>query len=475
MSPSEADTAFNLGGCCGRPEALLSLDRTAALALPPDAVSAMQIAAIQTRFAALRNLVTPLENLAVENGVDEVSDFNDAAKLLFKHSIYKSYPASLIEKNRFDRLTDWLGRLTTVDLSRVDTSGVVSIDGWIDALLRDAGVRIVHSTGTSGKLSFLPVGPEDLAIQARAATIGMQAVGAPVPCGLNGVPMIVVGHRTMFNGYGAKMEALLATLYGGDERMLIVMNPGRLSADVLSLAGRLAVAENRGALGRSLLSPAIAQSLDSIREGVRDAPTRRREFFDRVFARLRGKRVALSGNWAMLHELMSVGRERGVGDGVFAQDSLVQCAGGTKGQVFPEGFREEIRRFLGVPRINEGYGMSEIPSLLGMCEEGFYHAPPWLVPFVLDVATGDPSPRVGTHTGRFGVIDVTLTERWGGVLSGDEVTMSFGRCACGRLGAHLADTVRRLSEREGGDDKITCAGAPAAHDNALAFLAELED
>ena len=72
------------------------------------------------------------------------------------------------------------------------------------------------------------------------------------------------------------------------------------------------------------------------------------------------------------------------------------------------------------------------------------------------------------------MIDLAYQQRWGGVLSGDEVTMTFDRCACGRDGPFIDDDVRRYSEKEGGDDKITCAGAPEAHDNALAFLAELD-
>jgi len=82
--------------------------------------------------------------------------------------------------------------------------------------------------------------------------------------------------------------------------------------------------------------------------------------------------------------------------------------------------------------------------------------------------------RNGTHTGRFGVIDLTQESRWGGVLSGDEVTMTFGPCKCGKPGPFVEPMIRRFSEKEGGDDKITCAGAPEAHDKALAFLTEME-
>ena len=57
-----------------------------------------------------RGLQTPADCIAVE----------DAARLLFPHTVYKSYPPALLEKNRFDRMTQWLGRLTTVDLSGDD-------------------------------------------------------------------------------------------------------------------------------------------------------------------------------------------------------------------------------------------------------------------------------------------------------------------------------------------------------------------
>jgi len=181
----------------------------------------------------------------------------------------------------------------------------------------------------------------------------------------------------------------------------------------------------------------------------------------------------MAGNWSMYLEMMEAGRNRGL-DHVFAKDSHFLCAGGTKGKVMPEGYRENIAAFLGVDALSESYGMSEMCALMPKCPAGKYHALPWMLVFLLDPQTGEPAPREGTHTGRFGVIDLAYRQRWGGVLSGDEVTMTFGRCACGRDGPFIEESVRRYSEKEGGDDKITCAGAPEAHDNALAFLAELE-
>jgi hypothetical protein len=455
------------------PEEMYWQSQTDSFSMPPAELEAIQLRALRRRFEEQREKLPPLRRLADENGLTTISAINDAAALLFKHSVYKSYPVSLIEKNRFDRLTHWLDNLTTEDLSSTQNAGIESIDDWLDMLDRTLGVRVIHTTGTSGKLSFLPRGKADSTRQFRSNRLAQQPLGTAEPVGLQSVPTIVIGHRHAYNGYGAMIDALVADLYAGDESMVVTMNPGRLSADVMSLAGRLAAAENRGELGRSSLSPAILQRMDEFVEAQKSAPERRARFFDTIINRFAGKRVMMSGNWAMYQEMMAAGHARGI-SGLFAEDSLMICAGGTKGATLPEGYREAIPRFLGLPVLHELYGMSEMSALMPKCAAGNYHAWPWMVLFLLDPETGDPAPRTGSHTGRFGVIDLSCETRWGGVVSGDEVTMTFGKCECGLEGTFIADSVRRYTDKEGGDDKITCAGAPAAHDNALAFLASVE-
>ncbi len=71
-------------------------------------------------------------------------------------------------------------------------------------------------------------------------------------------------------------------------------------------------------------------------------------------------------------------------------------------------------------------------------------------------------------------MDLSAETYWGGGVSGDEVTVTWDqKCACGRPGPFISPTIARLSELQGGDDKISCSGAQAAHDKALAYLANL--
>src|SRR5689334_22152028 len=85
----------------------------------PD-IEAMQLAALRQRFASLRDRLPVLKAAADEQDVHELTGLKDGARLLFPHTVYKSYPVSLLERNRFDQMTKWLSRLTTIDLSAAD-------------------------------------------------------------------------------------------------------------------------------------------------------------------------------------------------------------------------------------------------------------------------------------------------------------------------------------------------------------------
>src|SRR5262249_24172452 len=123
------------------------------LSLPE--VEDAQLEALRGQFDRLRGEVSALGTLAAKEGIDRVDSVEQAAPLLFDHRVYKSYPFSLIEKRQFDRLTTWARCLTSHDVTAIPLEGVRSVDQWIERL-DEHGMIIIHSTGTSGKLSFFP-------------------------------------------------------------------------------------------------------------------------------------------------------------------------------------------------------------------------------------------------------------------------------------------------------------------------------
>jgi hypothetical protein len=267
------------------------------------------------------------------------------------------------------------------------------------------------------------------------------------------------------------LDWLQEQLYDGDASKIITTNPGRFSADAASVSGRLRVAEARGDLGSLQLSPALLARRDAFLEDQKNATRYMDEFFERC-AEYKGKAVSILAHVPMLHNVALQGLERGY-ENMFSEGSFIMAGGGLKGQTLPDNWKETVDRFFGGAPLSDGYGMSEVVASSRACPEGRYHVPPWEIPFLLDPKTGKQYPRTGTQTGRFGCYDVNAETYWGGTVTGDEVTMSWGDtepCACGRIGPYVHRGIRRYSEQEGGDDKVTCAGAPEAHDNAIDFL-----
>jgi polygalacturonase len=113
------------------PPAFFGHSARAAHHVPRAEIEAMQLAALQERFAALRDGVAVLKAAADEQGIDRIASLDDGGRLLFPHTVYKSYPVSLLERNRFDQMTKWLSRLTTIDLSGADVGGCDGIDSWL--------------------------------------------------------------------------------------------------------------------------------------------------------------------------------------------------------------------------------------------------------------------------------------------------------------------------------------------------------
>jgi len=440
----------------------------------PQEVEEFRLKILQKRFNDLKDKVGALRKLAEIQGVSEIKTLDDAAPVLFQHTVYKSYPMPFLEKSRFDALTKWFDQLTAHDLSGIDASGCKLVEDWLNLLDRQTGLKPIHTTGTSGKLSFLPRAKKDWKIQIRFTLTRWQGMPGERDISFDldnpgfRLPIIQPGYQRGYYMAQRLMDEQIA-LIGDPDRVESLYGDEVLSPDVLSLAGRVATAEAKGELDKLVIEPALLQKFKESQEKARNKETMDAEFFDRVLNRFAGQRVMIGNTVPQLYAWAKEGHARGM-KGIFQPDSLIGSGGGLKGQVLPDDWKQQIEDVIGAP-VTLAYGMSELCSMNTLCSHGNYHVPPYLIIYLLDEHSGEPLPRKGLQTGRAAMFDTVPDMYWGGFVTGDEITINWdGNCGCGRNGEYIHQDIRRFSDKNGNDDKISCSGAPDAQEKAMEFL-----
>jgi hypothetical protein len=244
-----------------------------------------------------------------------------------------------------------------------------------------------------------------------------------------------------------------------------------VETDLMFLFSKMRAAASRGELDRLEIDPALAARKDEFIAMQMRQPQELDGFFVKITEKLRGRRVFMTSAYPQMYEIARAGLERGVRN-VFAKDSAILTGGGMKGVALPDNFMDVIKEFLGVVEIQQGYGFSESSTFHWACERGRYHVMPWVIPFILDPHTSEPLPRTGRQTGRAAVYDILLKAHWGGVISGDEVTIDWDQpCPCGRTSIAFENDIMRYSEKTGvDDDRITCAATQDVQNEAIDFM-----
>jgi hypothetical protein len=430
----------------------------------------VQFAALQLRFEEQKESVAALQKLAKREGVSSLDSIEDALPLLFDHRVYKSYPLAIIEKRDFPRLNQWLDRLTTHDLSRVDLSSLTMVDQWLDRL-DEFGMLVGHSSGTTGKLSFVPRSQIEFPSWQRAYFEGQRAT--------TGVDPYTDHVETFFPGYrgGHQMMMKMLSLFnipaaGGPEHYHTLYQT-HISSDLMSLAGRMQAAEDRGELDRLGLDPALLEARNAM---IAQAKRRNQDieaWFFKLFHEFRGQRVKLGGTFADLIRTANSGIEKGLKP-EFAPGSFIMTGGGMKGfKDAPDDWECYVKDYFGIDNIGMFYGMSELMSVGPRCSAGHFHLMPQTIPLLFD-RDMNLLPREGVQTGRFAFFDLLAQTYWGGFISGDQVTIHWDEdCACGWKGPRIGPVITRFAEKEGGDDKITCAGTAQAYNDFMDYISEV--
>ena len=470
---AQVDTA-NIDRFLADPSDYFDFSLTKMVGLSKDHLDQLQLGGLKRRFGQLRGRLPMMDRLADIQNINVIDELNDVLPLLFDHATYKSYPASFLDKHRYAQLTAWLGKLTTLDLSNADVSACRSIDDWMSAISTNTPLDLVHTTGTSGTMSFLPWSKVEWRKHiGQFPVVFMQRFGkaSPKPT----IPMNIDCIYPYFRRGGLTpiiMCNAIVDIIAGSEERLHAAYPERLSSDMLMLAAKYRNASAKGELERLNISPELMARRESFEAQQKAMPGQVVQFFELMRTRLAGKRVYMSATTHMLFGFAENGLKQGMKK-LFAPDSVIVTGGGGKGMVLPDNWEEPVKEFFGVDWISTSYGMTEMAGEFCKCEHGHYHGMPWIIPFMLDPDSNQPLPRRGRVTGRFAFFDLLVETRWGGFITGDEVTLDWDTpCPCGRTTPYFVGKIQRLSERrdEGGEEKLSCAAAPEAYAEALDFL-----
>jgi hypothetical protein len=430
----------------------------------------VQLEVLQRLVEKFRHSVQALDKLASREGVTSIDSIEDALPLLFDHRIYKSYPLSLIENRDLPKLTSWLNRLTTLPLDQMDLTGLTTLDDWMTRL-DEFGMTIGHSSGTTGKLSFVPRARAEFTAWQRSYYVAHRAT--------TGVDLYTDRVETFFPGYrgGHQMMMKILTLFnipaaGGPEHFHTLYQ-SHISSDLLSLAGRMQAAEDRGELEKLGFDPALLKQREElIAQGKRREQDVEAWFF-KLFEEFKGKRVKIDGTYGDLIRIARSGIDKGLKPD-FGPGSFIQTGGGMKGlENAPEDWEGFIKDYFGLETIGVIYAMSEGMGMSPRCSAGDFHIFPHTIPLLFD-RDMKLLPREGTQTGRYGFFDLMTETYWGGFISGDQVTIHWEEdCKCGWKGPRLSPTITRFAEMEGGDDKITCAGTAKAYNEFMDFITQV--
>ncbi len=436
-------------------------------AIPREELEALQLKALQLRFQRFRNAVPALKKLADRQGVDTIDKISDVLPVCFDHRVLKNYPTPILENRDFAKLTQWLDRLTMHDLSRMDLSGLKTIDDWLYRL--DAfGMIVTYSSGTSGKLSFVPRSMDEFGawrmnyFEVTAAACGVDPREIKLPT-FN--PMYRTSHQT-----AVKIMNLFQIEAAGGPEHYHTLYPGHMSADLLALAGKLQSAEERGDIASLGLDPALLEQRQQMIAQGRNREADLDAWFDTILRDFKGQRVRIGGMFAELYRIAAAGLAKGI-KCEFAPGSVMVGGGGMKGyKDAPADWEQQVLDFFGIEKLGNLYGFSECIGNAPLCDAGFFHFMPYVIPMVVDLDMNE-LPRTGVQTGRMVLIDLLAESYWGGFASGDIVTIHWDEdCPCGWKSPRVEKNIQRMTIEQGGEDKITCAGSQQAYNEFMDYV-----
>ncbi|MGF7234367.1 MAG: hypothetical protein ACQSGP_05330 [Frankia sp.] len=420
-----------------------------------------QVEALDERFQERKDRIKLLGHRAREAGITEIRGRDEMVPLLFPHGVYKSYPESFLIERKWDRLGAWLGTVSPHPISPIETAHIRDIDDWIDRL-QARGHYVSCSSGTTGKSAMLLASDLDMA-WSRTDTVNVFSWGSGVKptrdrrmiglAPIAAVPKNLVIGAAQQAAFGdpakERFRLPIPPITVGSLTTMIVLR--KKMADGTVLPEELAEFERTSKERQKALDQAMIAAAEAL-------------------ITYRDEKLYISGLWNALYQVAKIVRDLGYSAKDFHPDNCIYVGGGLKRAQLPPDYQEFVHQTFNIPANQEfqNYSMQELNSGMPKCQKGDrYHVPPWIVPFILDEGGDTLLPHeTGEIEGRAAFFDLSLDGRWGGIITGDKISLDVSPCACGHQGPSVRNTIVRYADIKG-DDKIGCAGTVDAYVRGL--------
>ena len=442
MAESETRTKTGLDEYLDRPRDLFLQPGTFIEQFTREQIEAFQLAASQRLVARQADRIPIVDELLDGRNPETFEQLNDFVAVLFEDGAYKSFDPELVETRQFGKLTHWLDRYTSHDLSGVCMDDCGDLTDWCRRLDAQADIFVCHSSGTSGTLSFVPRSRED-----RNTLVDQSAYNQPQlfkPFERNDVTMFVLGPRYHYR--------ITQALYDGFEQRHHI-NPVQAlpvyhSPEFYMTQGRLRKAKAAGNMAAVANDPIVAAHRQEVEAYQAALPGLMEQWTENLIENYRGKCIFFQGTFDKAWQITQRFQKLGI-TGAFAPESHFALAGGVKdGTVLPDDWFAQFERATGVAPGNlaSNWGMSEITGGVPRCAHGQYHFQPTIIPFQLEPHTRKALPRTGVQRGQIALLELNSIDCWGGLITGDQGTIDWdGTCACGRGGPFMdATSIGRL-------------------------------
>lgn len=420
-------------------------------------VRAAQIEAMNERFQERKDAIKLLRHRAEEANLTEVRSHEDMAQLLFPHTAYKSYPENWLMDERWDRLSKWLDTVSThrVPVDAVKDAG--SVDDWIGKLQAE-GFNVSCSSGTTGKSAMLVASNKDME-WVRVESVRCYEWGSGMKANQDyrmfGLAAVAHVPRNQASGlvpafqdpnYQRFNYPVPPITVGGLTEMVVLR---KKIADGTALPADLAHYEAESAKRQKAVDDAVGITAEALIEARKD-------------------KIFVTGLWAGLYNVAKAVRDAGYSAKDFHPDNAIYVGGGLKRAKLPDDYQQFVYETFNISpdRNFQNYSMQELHTGMPKSrKDGRYHLPPWVVPLILNKAGDEllPMDAKGEYEGRAAFFDLSIDGRWGGVISGDKVSIDL----TGPNGPSIRDNVARYADLEG-DDKIGCAGTVDAYVRGVA-------